>query len=71
MHKQYLAKFGNIQYIKVENLMHPLHIVGDCGDFKIKINFLADDLFSRKQRICDQIFFFLINTFHKMTKIHY
>jgi hypothetical protein len=23
MHKQYLAKFGNIQYMKVENLMHP------------------------------------------------
>lgn len=71
MHKQYLAKFGNIQSMKVENLMHPLHIVGDCGDFKIKINFLPDDLFSRKQRICDRIFFFLMNIFHKMTKIHY
>jgi hypothetical protein len=32
-HLVYLTKFGNIQNMKVDNLKHPFHIVGNCCDF--------------------------------------
>jgi hypothetical protein len=48
----YLAQFGDMKNMVVENLKHPFHIVGSCCDF-----IFFGHSFLNAQGICDRIYF--------------